>query len=143
MIKKNCFSGQITIWISNISSRWRLRAWRILCRLVAPASQRARLALTVIPFPVRVLISASQSWSMQTTWLLIMSPAFSKPRKHAIYLRKTYFTSSVFLNLDFIIEAQIQSPKAAHSTFSLIKNAFSFIHRLHGCNNISVQNCHC
>ncbi len=35
---------------------------------------------------------------------------------------KTYFTSSVFLNLDFIIEAQIQAPKAAHSTFSLIKN---------------------
>ncbi len=36
--------------------------------------------------------------------------------------RKTSFTSSVFLNLDFIIEAQIQAPKAAHTKLSLIKN---------------------
>ncbi len=35
---------------------------------------------------------------------------------------KTSFTSSVFLNLDFIIEAQIQTPKAAHTKLSLIKN---------------------
>ncbi len=35
---------------------------------------------------------------------------------------KTSFISNVFLNLDFIIEAQIQAPKAAHTKFSLIKN---------------------
>ncbi len=32
------------------------------------------------------------------------------------------FTSSVFLNLDFLIKAQIQAPKAAHTMLYLIKN---------------------
>ncbi len=40
---------------------------------------------------------------------------------------KTSFTSSVILNLDFIIEAQIQAPKAAHTKLSLIKNMHSHV----------------
>ncbi len=40
---------------------------------------------------------------------------------------KTSFTSRVFLNLDFIIEAQIQAPKAAHTKFSLIQNMHSHL----------------
>ncbi len=83
-----------------------LRAWRILCRLVAPASRRARLALLVILFSVHwswAQHPASQE-NMQSTW------------------GKTSFTSSVFLNRDFIIEAQILAPKAAHTKLSLIKN---------------------
>ncbi len=58
--------------------------------------------------------SASQE-NMQSTW------------------GKTSFTSSLtlFLNLDFIIEAQIQAPKAApHQVLFNKKCAFSFIDKL-------------
>ncbi len=42
--------------------------------------------------------------------------------KKACNLRENVFLFSVFLNLDFIIEAKIQAPKVAHTMFSLIKN---------------------
>ncbi len=43
-----------------------------------------------------------------------MSPTSSQENMQSTW-GKTSFTSSVFLNLDFIIETQIQAPKAAHT----------------------------
>ncbi len=54
------------------------------------------------------------------------------------------FTSSVFLNLDFIIEAHIQAPKAAHAKFSLIKNMhFHLFIGYMAAITFRFKNCHC
>ncbi len=80
---------------------------------------------------------------MQMQNNVITDDSASQENMHSTW-GKTSFTSSVplFLNLDFIIEAQIQEPKAAHTKFSLIKNMH--FHLFIGYNNISVIFfCHC
>ncbi len=94
-----------------------LKAWRILCWLIAPACANGDSLLRPRFWFQQVSLGQCKQ---RDYWSWAQHPA-SQENMQSTW-GKTSFTSSVFLNLDFIIKAQIQAPKTAHAKFSLIKN---------------------